>query len=74
VIPWSRQEPPTQQPSALDIGTDGFLSVPNAKSRNETENATLEQDKFGMDFWENLEEQLVTVLMPIALENRFGEF
>lgn len=70
------RSPPTQQLSALDIGPDGFLSAPNNVSRVESVNATLQPDKFGMDFWESLEGRLVTVRKPIAIDfqNNFGEF
>ncbi|KAK7681573.1 hypothetical protein QCA50_015306 [Cerrena zonata] len=70
------RSPPTQQLSALDVGTDGFLSAPNNQSRIDTVNATLQPDQFGMDFWSSLEGQLVTVRNPVAInfENSFGEF
>ncbi|KAF8964437.1 Endonuclease/exonuclease/phosphatase [Flammula alnicola] len=70
------RSPPTQQFSALDVGPDGFLSVPNNSSRIDSVNATLQPDKFGMDFWESLEGQLVTIPKPIAtaFQNSFGEF
>lgn len=70
------RSPPTQQLSALDIGPDGFLSVPNNVSLVEAVNATLQPDKFGMDFWESLEGQLVKVPGPVAIDfqNSFGEF
>lgn len=70
------RSPPTQLFSALDIGSDGFLSVPNNSSRIEVVNATLQPDKYGMDFWESLEGQLVTIPKPTAtgFQNNFGEF
>ncbi|KAF9013487.1 hypothetical protein BDQ17DRAFT_1321316 [Cyathus striatus] len=70
------RSPPTQQFSALDVGADGFLSVPNNSSRIESVNATLQPETFGMDFWESLEGQLVTIPNPIstAFPNSFGEF
>jgi hypothetical protein len=39
-------------------------------------NATLQPDKYGLDFWESLEGQLVTVPSPVALgfNNNFGDF
>ena len=70
------RSPPTQQLSALDVGSDGFLSVPNNQSRIDTVNATLQPDQYGLDFWSSLEGQLVTVKNPVAInfENSFGEF
>ena len=70
------RSPPTQLFSALDVGSDGFLSVPNNSSRIEADNATLRPDKYGMDFWESLESQLVTIPKPTAtaFQNNFGEF
>ncbi|KAF8895444.1 Endonuclease/exonuclease/phosphatase [Infundibulicybe gibba] len=70
------RSPPTEQLSALDTGHDGFLSVPNNRSRVSIVNATLQPNKFGMDFWESLEGQLVTIPKPIAtdFQNSFGEF
>ncbi|KAH9480454.1 hypothetical protein JR316_0007054 [Psilocybe cubensis] len=70
------RSPPTQQFNVLDSGADGFLSVPNNRSLVSTTNATLQPDKFGMDFWESLEGQLVTIPKPFAtaFQNNFGEF
>lgn len=53
--------PPTQLFSALDVGPDGFLSVPNGVSNITSVNATLVPGTYGLDFWESLEGQLVTV-------------
>ncbi|KDR82751.1 hypothetical protein GALMADRAFT_206527 [Galerina marginata CBS 339.88] len=76
VILGKDRSPPTQQFSAQDVGPDGFLSVPNNSSLISVVNATLQPDKFGMDFWESLEGQLVTIPKPISTEfpNSFGEF
>ncbi|KAJ7134553.1 DNase I-like protein [Mycena epipterygia] len=69
------RSPPTQQLSALDVGPDGWLSVPNNQSRIDVVNATLQPDQFGMDFWASLQGQLVTVPKPVAIDfpNSFGE-
>ncbi|KAL0580123.1 hypothetical protein V5O48_001899 [Marasmius crinis-equi] len=68
--------PPTISYSALDVGPDGVLSSPNNVSRIEVVNATLQPDKYGLDFWESLEGQLVSITNPVVLDfpNRFGEF
>ena len=69
------RSPPTQLFSALDVGPDGFLSVPNNVSLIDSVNATLQPDLYGMDFWSSLEGQLVTIPNPIgtAFPNSFGE-
>ncbi|KAF8917097.1 endonuclease/exonuclease/phosphatase [Mucidula mucida] len=70
------RSPPTQYMSALDVGSDGWLSVPNNVSRVTATDSPLQPDLYGMDFWESLDGQLVTIPTPIALnfENSFGEF
>ncbi|TFK28001.1 endonuclease/exonuclease/phosphatase [Coprinopsis marcescibilis] len=70
------RSPPTRHFSALDVGPDGFLSVPNNSSLIEATNATLRPDRFGLDFWESLEGQLVTIPRPTAtgFQNNFGDF
>ncbi|KAF7978492.1 hypothetical protein HWV62_45637 [Athelia sp. TMB] len=60
--------PPTQLLSALDVGADGYLSVPNGASNLTTINATLVPATYGIDFWESLEGQLVTVPGPIVVD------
>lgn len=70
------RSPPTQALSALDMGPDGWLSVPNNASRVDQVNATVVPTKFGIDFWSSLEGLLVTVKNPVSLnfQNSFGEF
>lgn len=70
------RSPPTRYLSALDVGHDGFLSVPNNVSRIDAVNAKLQPHLYGMDFWESLEGQIVTIRKPFAtnFENQFGEF
>ncbi|KAL5524665.1 hypothetical protein ACEPAF_9810 [Sanghuangporus sanghuang] len=70
------RSPPTQQLSALDKGSDGFLSVPNNQSSISAQNLTLSPDLYGLDFWASLEGQLVTVPNPTVVDfnNDFGEF
>lgn len=70
------RSPPTQSLSALDVGPDGFLTVPNNQSRIDTTNAAVQPTQFGLDFWSSLEGQLVTVPKPVSIgfENDFGEF
>lgn len=66
--------PPSTRLSSHDVGPDGWLSIPNNATLLERVNATLEPDKYGLDFWESLEGQLVTVLNPVAANfpDRFG--
>ncbi len=68
--------PPTQHFSVLDVGPDGFLSNPNNASLVGAVNAELRPDLYGLDFWESLEGQIVTIPSPVAtnFENKFGEF
>ena len=70
------RSPPTQALSALDVGSDGWLSVPGNQSLVSVVNATLQPDTYGMDFWASLEGQLVTVKSPIAIgfPDSYGEF
>lgn len=76
VVLGKERSPPTQKFSALDKGPDGFLSVPNNFSRINTVNATLQPDKYGMDFWQSLEGQLVTIPRPaaVAFTSSYGAF
>ncbi|KAK0433479.1 Endonuclease/exonuclease/phosphatase [Armillaria borealis] len=68
--------PPTQYLSSLDVGDDGWLSVPNNQSLLSTTNPTLQPDVYGMDFWQSLDGQLVQINSPVAInfENSYGEF
>ena len=76
VILGKDRSPPTQLYNSLDAGPDGWLSVPNNVSLVSAVNATLEPTKYGMDFWESLEGQLVTIPGPTAaaFQNSYGEF
>lgn len=68
--------PPTGPLSAFDDGPDGWLSMPNNVTLLESANATLQPEKYGLDFWESLEGQLVKVPAPTALDfpDWFGSF
>lgn len=67
------RKPPREQFSSLD-GGDVF-AVPNNKSLVSVENPTLDPKKYGMDFWESLCGELVTVKKPTALSkpNNYGD-
>jgi hypothetical protein len=66
-------DPPTEAFSGLDNGD--VFSVPNNVSLISTSNPTLEPRKYGLDFWESLSGELVTVKKPVALTkpNQFGD-
>ena len=70
------RSPPTQHFSSLDSGVDGFLSVPANQSLQDTPDHQLQSDSYGLDFWESLEGQVVTIPSPVSLGfgNSFGEF
>ncbi|KAJ4376912.1 hypothetical protein N0V86_006350 [Didymella sp. IMI 355093] len=65
--------PPTEQYSSLD-GGDVF-AVPNNKSQISVANPTLEPKRYGLDFWESLTGELVTVKKARALTkpNQYGD-
>jgi hypothetical protein len=65
--------PPTEEYSSLD-GGDVF-AVPNNVSLVSTANPVLQPRKYGLDFWESLTGELVTVKKPTALTkpNNFGD-
>lgn len=69
------RSPPTEKLTSLDVGQDGFLTVPNNQSLVDVKNPTLQPDSFGLDFWESLEGQLVSIKNPTVsdFENSFGE-
>lgn len=66
-------QPPTEQYSSLD-GGDVF-AVPNNVSLISVANPDLQPRRFGLDFWESLTGELVTVQKPTALTKptRFGD-
>lgn len=72
----THRKPPLVSFTSLDAGPDGWLSMPNNVSLIEPTNATLQPDVYGLDFWESLEGQLVTVPGPVALNfpDRYGSF
>jgi hypothetical protein len=70
------RSPPLYLLSALDTGSDGWLSVPNNVSQVDTTDATLQPTLYGLDFWESLEGQLVKIPSPTSasFNNDYGEF
>jgi hypothetical protein len=73
VIGKDTRAPPTEQYSGLD-GGDVF-AVPNNVSQISVVNPKLEPKKYGLDFWESLSGELVTVRKPTALTmpNQYGD-
>ena len=66
--------PPTEQYSGLDNGD--VFGVPNNKFQISQVNPQLEPTKYGMDFWESLSGELVTIRGVTALgrpANSFGD-
>lgn len=66
-------KPPTEQFSALDDGD--IFGVPNNKSQISAKNDVLQPTKYGMDFWESLSGELVTIggLNAVTKPNQYGD-
>lgn len=67
-------KPPTEQYSGLDNGD--VFQVPNNQSLISVTNPRLQPNKYGMDFWESLSGELVTIKGVTALgrqSNSFGD-
>lgn len=58
--------PPTELFSSLDTSGDVF-AVPNNQSLVSVANPILQPDLYGIDFWESLVGELVTIESPVAL-------
>ncbi|OTB04842.1 hypothetical protein M426DRAFT_320425 [Hypoxylon sp. CI-4A] len=65
--------PPTSQYSSLDNGD--VFGVPNNQSLISVENPQLEPELYGLDFWESLVGELVTIENPRAISkpNQYGD-
>ncbi|EAW09508.1 endonuclease/exonuclease/phosphatase family protein [Aspergillus clavatus NRRL 1] len=65
--------PPTEQFSSLDGGD--VLGLPNDASQISNVNPVLQPSSFGMDFWESLSGELVTVtgLRAVGKPNSYGD-
>ena len=66
-------DPPTEEYSSLDNGD--VFSLPNNASQISVANPALEPKRYGLDFWESLSGELVTVQQARAISkpNRFGD-
>jgi predicted extracellular nuclease len=73
VIGKDTRDPPNEQYSSLD-GGDVF-AVPNNVSQISVANPELQPKKYGLDFWESLSGELVTVKKPTVLTkpNQYGD-
>ena len=73
IIGEDTNSPPNIQYSRLDEGD--VFSVPNNQSLISSTNPTLKPSNYGLDFWEHLSGELVTVKNPRAISrpNRFGD-
>ena len=69
--------PPTARFSSLDGGAEGddMYALPNAARNVSVVNPVLKPREFGLDFWESLSGELVTVRRPraVARPNRYGD-
>ncbi|KAI6834322.1 DNase I-like protein [Hortaea werneckii] len=67
-------KPPTRQYTSLDDGD--IFGVPNNVSQISVDNPTLQPKLYGLDFWESINGELVTIKSPRALgrPNNYGEF
>jgi predicted extracellular nuclease len=65
--------PPTEQFSSLDGGD--VYALPNAVANISTENPVLDPANYGLDFWESLSAELVTIknVTVISRPNSYGE-
>ncbi len=73
VIAVDTLSPPTEDYSGLDVG--GIFGVPNAVNLVSVSNPTLEPTKYGLDFWQSLVGELVTVkgAYQTSRPNNFGD-
>jgi predicted extracellular nuclease len=73
VIAEDNNYPPTEQYTSLDGGD--IFAVPNNQSLISIINPELDPSEYGLDFWESLLGELVTVKSPIAVSrpNQFGD-
>ncbi|KKK20318.1 hypothetical protein P175DRAFT_0502598 [Aspergillus ochraceoroseus IBT 24754] len=74
VVIGQNRSPPTVQYSSLDGGD--VLGLPNNASQISVANPSLQPELYGMDFWESLSGELVSLtgLTAITKPNSYGEF
>ncbi|KAI0518342.1 Endonuclease/exonuclease/phosphatase [Xylaria bambusicola] len=73
IVLGTKRSPPTRQLSGLDSGN--AFAVPNNQSLITVVNPVLEPSKYGLDFWESLVGEYVTIKNPRAVgrPNRYGD-
>ncbi|KAL4950591.1 Endonuclease/exonuclease/phosphatase [Aspergillus filifer] len=73
VVIGSDRSPPTEAYSSLDNGN--VLGLPNNASQLSVDNPTLKPAQYGMDFWESLSGELVSLtgLTIITKPNQYGD-
>jgi hypothetical protein len=73
VIGQDTLSPPTVQYSSLDNGD--IYSLPNGVANVSSANPVLDPTMYGLDFWESLSGELVTVKTPSAIKtpNQYGD-
>ncbi|KAL2264568.1 hypothetical protein VTJ83DRAFT_7078 [Remersonia thermophila] len=73
VIGQDTPSPPTVQYSSLDGGD--IYALPNGVANMSEANPVLEPTKYGLDFWESLSGELVTIKRPTAIKtpNKYGD-
>ncbi|KAK4097991.1 DNase I-like protein [Parathielavia hyrcaniae] len=73
VIGQDTLSPPTVQYSSLDDGD--IYNVPNGVANVSAVNPVLDPTSYGLDFWESLSGELVTVKKPVAIKtpNQYGD-
>lgn len=66
--------PPTENYTSLDAGD--IFTLPNNQSQISVANPTLQPELYGLDFWESLSGELITIPNPRAIgrPNSYGEF
>lgn len=73
VIGQGKLQPPTEVYTSLDDG--GVFGIPNNESQVSAVNPVLKPKRFGLDFWESLAGELVTVrdARAISKPNQYGD-
>ncbi|KAI3320628.1 DNase I-like protein [Xylariaceae sp. AK1471] len=73
IVLGKKRSPPTKLFSSLDSGD--VFGVPNNQSLISVVNPTLQPNKYGLDFWESLMGEYVTIKSPRAIgrPNQYGD-
>lgn len=73
VIGVDTPSPPTEEYNSLDKG--GLFGYPNNVAQISTANPKLDPKKYGMDFWESLVGEIVTLkdVVSVSRANQYGD-